>query len=109
MKGNLGCRERVDICLRDKTLQSVVLAGVNEIIRTWNAGKKKYPADKRWRFSTQIRRIKNHCDQLTMTGWDEEGDNHTHIGAILCRAAMMANNHHEKHGELNDFPWNHKT
>jgi len=108
MKGNLGCRERVDICLRDKSLQSVVLAGVDEIIRTWNAGKKKYPANKRWRFSTQINHIKAHCDQLTTDGWDDEGSNHTHIGAVLCRAAIMAKDWREKQGELNDFVWNNK-
>ena len=108
MKGNLGCRERVDICLRDKSLQSVVLAGVDEIMRTWAAGKRKHAATKRWRFSTQINRIKAHCERLTTDGWDDEGSNHTHIGAVLCRAAIMANDYREKQGELNDFAWNSK-
>jgi len=108
MKGNVGCREHVDICLRDKSLQSVVLAGVDEIMRTWAAGKKKYPANKRWRFSTQIKHIKAHCDHLTTDGWDDKGSNHTHIGAVLCRAAIMAKDWREKQGELNDFVWNNK-
>ena len=106
---NAACRERVDILLRDKELQAVVLAGIHEIVRTWDVGKKKHSASKRWRFSTQIIRIKTPCDRLTTEGWDEEGDNHTHIGAILCRAAIMAKDWREKHGELNDFTWNQKA
>lgn len=99
-------RSRVEVKLPrdDSALGPILRAACAEIIETWGAAKtsNKYPEPVDWRFSEQLKHIGMHHRDIWQGEWVDGDGKHTHIGAILTRAAIMAKDYHEGRSDLND-------